>query len=538
VEQGQEHRLLGPDRHGRLLTDAAQAAGAYEQVAYPGYAYPQTHPAQLEAVARLFGLDPPPARDARVLEVGCGDGGNVLAIAQTLPQATVVGIDRAAGPLQGGRALAAAAGLDNVDLRAVDLLDEAAMADLGAADYVIAHGVYSWIPPAARGALLAHCGRALAPHGVAFVSFNAYPGSYLRDMARDILAYHLRGVVDPAQRLAGARELMEAIVTIESPSPFARVLREHLQRMLGAGEALLYHDDLAEVSTPFYLHEVIDHAATYGLQFLSEAELADSQMHAVPASVGELMSRLPADVVVREQYLDFFRNRMFRQTLLVRAEVTTTRRVDDAIVEALAVAAPLRREDSGFVTDAGAVLTTGEPLIEAALADLGDRWPQAIGFGELVQVARGRLRAGARARAGAGAGARAAADSSSQDVVAELRNVLVQAFAVRATQLLGCRLPTAAGDLRDVGDRPSVSPLARAQARTGRDIVSTLAPGNHAIADPAERDLLIAADGTLDRPSLGRLLSLSPADLDSALSRLARVGLLLACPPAAHPSSA
>jgi SAM-dependent methyltransferase len=108
-----------------------------------------------------------------------------LAIAQTLPEATVVGVDASASAIARGRGLASAAELGNVELRAGDFGAVESLAWLGPVDYVIAHGVYSWIPPAARAALLEVTRRALAPQGIAFVSYNAYPGSYLRDMTRD-----------------------------------------------------------------------------------------------------------------------------------------------------------------------------------------------------------------------------------------------------------------------------------------------------------------------------------------------------------------
>jgi SAM-dependent methyltransferase len=270
------------------------------------------------------------------LELGCGDGGNVLSIAQTLPGAQVLGVDASQGAIERGTQLARAAGLANVELRCAtfeqlgDVVGESPGNESGYPpgnepgdslrkgpavpianepaefDYIVAHGVYSWVSPQARGALLDCVKRCLAPEGIAFVSYNAYPGSYLRDMARDMLRYHVQGVSNPGDRLARAQELMRTIVEIEQPSPFARVLREQMERMLGYSDALLFHDDLAEVSTPFYFHEFIEHARARGLQFLSEADLFESQMRDVPESAGRLMASLQPDVVVSEQYMDFF----------------------------------------------------------------------------------------------------------------------------------------------------------------------------------------------------------------------------------------
>ncbi len=458
-------------------------------------------------MGRLFGLQPAAARACRVLELGCGDGTNSLAIAQTLPEARVIGVDITAGPLHGGRALAVAAGLTNVELRCADLLDPSWVDDLGEIDYVIAHGVYSWVPPAVRGALLDCCRRCLSPQGIAFISYNAYPGSYLRDMSRDILAYHLQGVASPPERITRAQQLMHAIVSVESPSPYARVLREHVQRMLGASDALLYHDDLAPVSTPFYFHEFIEHANAHELQFVSEAELSDSQMRDVPAGVGELIASLPEDVIVREQYLDFFNNRMFRQTLLARAGVPVNRAIEGHVLDTMAVSSPARREGARFLTDHGGELTTTEPLIAAAMNELCDHWPVSLPFGDLVDRA-----------------ARRVGSTPGAEPLDRLRETLLQAYVLRIVGLAGCPLPVTGHP----DARPQASPLARAQVAAGRPVIATLLPGNHLLEDELDGTLLPLLDGTRDEAALATELGASETRVHAAVSRLAAQGLLIA----------
>ncbi|MGH2836604.1 MAG: methyltransferase regulatory domain-containing protein [Solirubrobacteraceae bacterium] len=483
--------------------------GAYDNLAYPGYAYPRTHPGQLEALARLFGLEPAAAASARVLELGCGDGVNALAIAQSLPAARVVGVDRVASPIQRGRAQRGTAGLDNIELLVGDLSDPTLADRLGGFDYVIAHGVFSWVPPAVRTALLELIGRVLAPQGVGYVSYNAYPGSHLRDMARDVLEFHLRGVSGAAKRLARAHELMRAIVAIETPSPYARVLREQLQRMLDASDALLYHDELAEVSTPFYFHEFMELAGRCGLQFLSEAELSDSQMRDVPEAVGDVMAGLPADVVVREQYLDFFRNRMFRQTLLVHDELEISRRLDDAVIERLWISSPAQRTDAGFAVASGGSVETSDPLLLAALSELCDAYPSALAFDELVR--RTLTRCGQQC-------------GPSEHLRERLRELLLEISLVHIVRLDGASRPLAG----QAGPKPKASPLARTQAAAGLAVLSTLLPTNHAPADATERQLIGLADGTRTRAELAEQLALDEPSLAARLEQLARAGLLLA----------
>jgi SAM-dependent methyltransferase len=448
-----------------------------------------------------------------VLELGCGDGGNALSIAQTLPGAEVLGVDAAGAAVARGRALADAAGLENVELRAGDFESLAAEEELGRVDYVVAHGVYSWIPPAARVALLACVARCLAPHGIAFLSYNAYPGSYLRDMARDVLRFHLRDVEDPAARLAGAHELMRTIVAIDEPSPYARVLREHLERMLGASDVLLFHDDLADVSTPFYLHEVVEHAERHGLRFLSEADLAESLIRDVPDGAVQLMATLPDDAVVREQYLDFFKNRMFRQTLLCRAEVPVRRALDDGALERLAIASSARGGertlDGGetYATPEGVSMTTSEPLVRGAMDALAAAWPAALPFPALRE----------RALAAAGPGA------PPQLVGERLREVLLEACLARVVELHGCPPPVAVS----AGERPRASGLARAQLAAGAPAVSSLLHANVRLTD-ADAALLALLDGTRDRAALRAALGHGEPELEEALARLGSLGLLAA----------
>ena len=494
-----------------------------------------------------------------MLELGCGDGGNALSIAQTLPDAKVLGVDASPGAIERGTQLARAAGLENVELRCAtfEQLGEGVeeptrnksdysfrkgltgpIADEPAEfDYIVAHGVYSWVPPQARGALLDCVKRCLAPEGIAFVSYNAYPGSYLRDMARDMLRYHVQDLADPGERLARAQELMRTIVEIEQPSPFARVLREQMDRMLGYSDALLFHDDLAEVSTPFYFHEFVEHVSARGLQFLSEADLFESQMRDVPASAGHLMASLPEDAVVREQYMDFFKNRMFRQTLICHEEAPIDRALDEASIEGLWIASRARPQaDAGgegegrapgetrsishgpapgeepgartFLTPEGFSMTTSEPLVQAAMGMLAEVWPRSLAFPALL----------ARAREAVGL------EVAPELVATRLRSVLLQAYLARIVMLTGCPPPVAG----EVGERPVVSPLARAQSAAGLKALSSLLHANVRLDGELEARALGMLDGTHTVADLAAVLDASVEQIEQSLQQLASVGLLLA----------
>jgi cyclopropane fatty-acyl-phospholipid synthase-like methyltransferase len=138
---------------------------AYDAVRYSNYPYAQTHPDRLATVAILHGLEPPDPFTARVLELGCGAGGNLMAMAAATPGISAVGVDLAATAIAEGIAAITEIGLTNVELRQGDVRDLAGGA-LGEFDYIVAHGLYGWIPEEARDALLATIDASLAPDGI------------------------------------------------------------------------------------------------------------------------------------------------------------------------------------------------------------------------------------------------------------------------------------------------------------------------------------------------------------------------------------
>jgi len=479
-----------------------------------------------------------------VLELGCGDGANVLSMAQTLPGSSFVGIDASTAAIERGGEIAAAAGLANVALRAAALQE--LPEDLGGFDYVVSHGVYSWISPPARGALLQCCRQRLGAQGIAYVSYNAYPGSHLRDMTREILRYHVRDVADPQERLAQAQKLMQTIVAIDEPSLYARALREQMERMLNYSDALLFHDDLAEISTPFYFHEFVEHAAAHGLRFLAEADLSESRMEGVPASAGELFEAIADDPLAREQYMDFFKNRTFRRTLLCHAGTPVRRALEDVDVERFAISSSARPaadqpaeedrpavqnqsvqdrpaaedrpgvqdqpapedRDAGqetFVTPEGASASTSEPLVLAALHELAGCWPAALEFPELLERSLS-----------------AAENVGAEIAAARLRAILLEAYVARVVQM--CSTPPLLSP--SAGERPCASPLARAQCAAGLPAVSSLLHVNARLEGELEPRLLVLLDGTRDRRALARELASTTEQVERGLVRFASLGLL------------
>ena len=467
------------------------APTAYDEVDYPGWPYPQTHPDRLATLARLFGMAPADPERCRVLELGCGDGANLLPIACAWPLARVVGIDLAASAIARGRAAAEALALANLDLRCGDLghLPD----DLGEFDYVIAHGVYSWIPEPVRRALLEACRRFLAPQGVAYVSYNVLPGGHLRLMLREMLLMHIEEIVEPDRRCAAAREFL-AWVADAQPAGLADSARDTLaseaQRLSKRSDASLFHDDLSGIFHLCYFRDFCAEADAHGLQYLAEAEFFEMQDQDLPAPARERLAAFAPELIAREQYLDFIKERRFRQTLLCRSEVPLRSELRGDAVWDLSISSAakpeisgvdlLSREEQSFRGRGGAAFSTSEPLLKVALDELRREWPRALPLGALLEAAAKRcgLPAGAAQRRQVG-------------------DFALACFAAGCVDLHLRQSPFA----RWPGPRPRASALAIRQVRNGNNVTSLL--GNTVeLDDPLAPRLLPLLDGARDRAAL------------------------------------
>ena len=257
-------------------------ANAYDEVAYPSAVYPRTHPAVLAAIALLSGLQPAPVERCRVLELACGDGLNLIAMAYGLPGSRFVGLDLAADPIARGAAMIEKLGLKNVTLQARDVtaLDPT---ELGEFDYIIAHGFYSWAPAPVREKIMEICGRHLSAEGVAYISYNAYPGNHIRDITRGMMRYHAAHFPDPVEQIGQARGLLKLIAGAGEPDALYRQIvafEEERVRELSNGH--LRHDDLNPHNQPFYFHEFMAAALAHAPSNLTTKRLALCFMMLMP----------------------------------------------------------------------------------------------------------------------------------------------------------------------------------------------------------------------------------------------------------------
>lgn len=378
-----------------------KTAFSYDVVPYTSYPYARTHPDRLETVARLFGMAPAPAGACRVLELGCASGGNLVPMAAELPGSEFVGLDLGARQVEDGRATVRALGLRNVELRHADILD--VDASFGSFDYVICHGVYSWVEPRVQHAILRILVERLAPQGVGLVSYNTYPGWHLRDAVRHMMRWHTARFDEPVQRAAQGGALVDFLANAVDPGgAYGQLLRRELDILQRTGADYLLHEHLEEVNTPLYFHEFVERAHAEGLQYLGDADVPTMLTRGLAPAVAETLGRISPDIIRLEQYLDFVSNRQFRNTLLCHRGVELRRALGPRQLEGGLLRCSAEPEANvvdlslgtrvAMRTPTGLELESELPVTKAGLVVLRRAWPDVVRFEALVEQSRALLR--------------------------------------------------------------------------------------------------------------------------------------------------
>ncbi len=438
---------------------------AYDAVAYPSSLFAQTHIDRLAMIARLFGLTAPEPETARVLEIGGGDGLNLIAMAAIYPRARFYNFDLAASPVARGQALIAAAGLDNVRVEVGDILDAVETLD-GPFDYVIAHGVYAWVPDVVREATMQLIGRVLSPDGVALVSYNAKPGGYIRLALRDMLLRQVAGVEDPVEKVARARAFLTEYSQRHAGEPeILQGLRAAAGDLLEKDPAVLFHDELGGCFYPQSVTDVAQAAKVNGLQYLGDAGRA--------LVAGAFVSDVEVttdEVVLAAQTSDEDKMRFFRHSLLVRDTARPSHVFDPARLRGLYVSLKGEATEPGVYVSHNSTYKIADPRLSALLDRLAEVKP-----------------------------ARLPVDSLTDDD--DVLDALFRLFDIDMVGLHLVTLPAALpADIDAVGQRytwrPRANSVALVQARENHDRITTLSHVSLSLQDPAARAFLVMLDGT------------------------------------------
>jgi methyltransferase-like protein/SAM-dependent methyltransferase len=471
----------------------SETSSSYDAVPYSVHAFAQTRPDRLATVGSLFGMNPAPVDRCRVLELGCASGGNLIPMALGWPESQFVGIDLSQRQIDDAECARRRLGLSNLHFQCLSILD--VTAELGSFDYILCHGVYSWVPPAVQDKLLAICHDHLNPNGIAYVSYNTFPGWHARAAIREMLCYHTERFEDPADRIREARGLLAFLASSVTSHeiPYNILIRQEVAVLSRTPDTYLLHEHLEEFNEPLYFHQFIDRAAGKHLQYLAEASISSMLPSRLGAEIEQTLRRISADLIHMEQYIDFLRNRMFRQTLLCHDQVKLDYNLHAEKLKTMFIASPAKPlspspdSDSGEIEKFAAApdspaLSTRDPLMKSAMILLSKRWPEPISFAELISLLSARRAI--------------AADEEDQ-----LANRLLRCYT--SSSLIELSTAPPRFTVR-ISDRPIASPYARLRAAEGDRVVNMKL---ETVGLPsAGRLVLQHMDGTNDRAALVALL--------------------------------
>jgi len=299
---------------------------SYDKFPYKSYPFPKSNPLHLRTLGTFFGMNPPEIKNAKVLEIGCAAGGNIIPLAVQYPDAHFLGIELSDVQASAGNDFIKKLDLTNISIKSCSIteLDES----LGQYDYIIAHGVYSWVTDDIREKILQICKENLSPSGIAYISYNTLPGWNTLSSIRDMALYHAKNFTLPEEQINQTKMLLNFISeSIKgSETSYAKLMMESVEMLKNKPDYYIAHDFLEINNKAFYLSDFVDQVKSNNLQYLSDADISNMYLPNYSDAIAEKLGEIN-ELVRMEQYLDFTINRTFRCSLICHDDVPINREI-------------------------------------------------------------------------------------------------------------------------------------------------------------------------------------------------------------------
>ncbi|AGZ82431.1 class I SAM-dependent methyltransferase [Campylobacter fetus] len=312
-----------------MINDLIKAS--YDEVLYRSNSYNMTCIDRLYEVARMHGLSPRNPDNARVLEIGCASGGNIIGQAVNHPNSCFIGIDLSDEQVKIGKEAICSIGIKNIELITMDICDLISIyKDKLSFDYIIVHGVYSWVPNEVRAAILESSRELLDDDGVALISYNTYPGWKINEITRDFMRFSAvnSDKQDKLQAALNALKFEKAAYasTKISPEQTYQILTRELkldtinQIEETKDKAYLYHEYLEIFNQPFYLSDFVADLEDFSLSYIADMQFHFSYDEFANQSVKEYAKLAYPDRISKDQMFDFLNSTKFRSSLITKKQ--------------------------------------------------------------------------------------------------------------------------------------------------------------------------------------------------------------------------
>lgn len=307
----------------------------YSEKRYPALSHPVTDISRLAVAARLGGLQRLPFPEScRVIEFGCASGHNLLPMAARYPKSEFTGLDYSDTAIRNARKASYEAGLEKALFEVADLEH---WRPSHPCDYLIIHGVFSWVPDVVKARILDLCGQLLSDSGIACISYNTLPGWSLK---RDVAPLVRSLAANPAAAGLGGNvvAVADSLATMAgSATPHAAHLQAVCREIVRKGPEVLPFDDFAPICDAVYFAQIAGWAAERGLRYLGEADLRETLPDGIDPAALEALAPLAAEPLLLQQTLDLLSGRTHRNSLFCRADAPVEDGTTAAVVLQFAV---------------------------------------------------------------------------------------------------------------------------------------------------------------------------------------------------------
>lgn len=307
----------------KLQGDIDELKNSYDSFLYVSKPFSSTNINNLQAKAKMYGLNPVPLKGARVLELGASCGGNIVPQALYYPETTFTGIDLSGVQVKHGNDIINSIGLKNVTLLEKDILD--IDESFGTFDYIIVHGIWSWVPDVVKDKILSICNVNLSDNGIAYVSYNTYPGWKRLEQLRDIMLYSEKRAKDQdlLERTLYTKSVLKMVADTMNIDDRSRAQSAYkinnIHNVLNSNDYYVAHEYLEAFNDPVYVSDFIERARKQGCAYIGDEVLQRSFITWLADDVTNNIRTLSHDNYVdKEQFYDYVYDTQFRMSLLTK----------------------------------------------------------------------------------------------------------------------------------------------------------------------------------------------------------------------------
>ena len=364
---------------------------SYDEAPYKSKTFYYTQPGRQQMVLKLLGFKTPDLETARVLEIGCSFGGNIIPFALENPKADVVGIDLSSVQIEEGNRIIESLGLENIRLIHQNVLEFDKK--LGKFDYIICHGVFSWVNEEVQRGILNVIKNHLTENGSAIVSYNTYPGWKNLEVARDVMLFRDEMLKNRGEQINEGNAVKYGRGAIEFLSQFS-ILNEKIKAgitdITEKDDYYILHEYFEENNKPMYLYDFSKMLLEHDLIHVVDSDL----MKTFPNISEEIEQKLTAecgdDNIAKEQYYDFLLDRQFRVSVVThkanKEKINISKDIRIVDLKEINLRGKYEKDKDGFYTIENNKIEDEE--VNLILGILSENYPNTITIDELEKKVR------------------------------------------------------------------------------------------------------------------------------------------------------